>query len=128
MRAPAFETLTDSQWIRVFTRAHGSREAPLLAHSASELVLDARPAPLRLDAASIDSLWERRTASGRGALIGGLVGGVVGVLIATQAVEEGETAPADYVGLLGVGGAVGGGLLGALIGRAVPRWHRVYPP
>ena len=48
------------------------------------------------------------------------MGAGVGVLVATQAVEKGETAPADYIGLFAVGGALGGGLLGALVGRAFP--------
>jgi hypothetical protein len=60
-------------------------------------------------------------------LFGGLVGAGVGILVATQAVEKGETAPADYVGLFAIGGAVGGGLLGALVGRAFPKWHRLFP-
>lgn len=123
---PAFESLSDSQWIRLSRPEHGRREARLLRHSATELVLDVGQSPLRIAAASIDTLWERRTASKTGALIGSLLGAGAGILVATQAVEKGETAPVDYVGLFAVGGAVAGGLLGALVGRAIPKWHRVY--
>lgn len=120
-----FEVLSDSQWIRVSSTGHARREARLLEHSATEIVLDL-DRPLRIPVTSIDTLWDRRTASKTGALVGGLLGAGIGVLVATQAVEKGETPPADYVGVFAIGGAVGGGLLGALVGRAFPKWHRLY--
>jgi hypothetical protein len=123
---PMFEVLSDSQWIRVSSTGHARREARLLEHSATEIVLDLEPRPLRIPVTGIDTLWERRTASKTGALVGGLLGAGIGVLVATQAVEKGETPPADYVGVFAIGGAVGGGLLGALVGRAFPKWHRLY--
>ena len=121
-----FEVLSDSQWIRVSSTGHARREARLLEYSATEIVLDLEPRPLRIPVTGIDTLWERRTASKTGALVGGLLGAGIGVLVATQAVEKGETPPADYVGVFAIGGAVGGGLLGALVGRAFPKWHRLY--
>jgi hypothetical protein len=123
---PLFEVLRDNQWIRVSSTGQARREARLLEHSTTEVVLDLEPHPLRIPATSIDTLWERRTASKTGALVGGLVGAGVGILVATKAVEKGETAPAGYIGLFAIGGAVGGGLLGALVGRAFPKWHRLY--
>ena len=120
-----FEVLSDSQWIRVSGARHPRHEARLLEHSATEIVLDL-DRPLRIPVTSIDTLWDRRTASKTGALVGGLLGAGIGVLVATQAVEKGETPPADYVGVFAIGGAVGGGLLGALVGRAFPKWHRLY--
>ena len=121
-----FEALSDSQWVRVSSTGHVRREAMLLEHSAAEIVLDLESRSLRIPATSIDTLWERRTASKTGAWVGGLVGPGVGILVATQAVEKGETPSADYIGLFAIGGAVGGGLLGALVGRAFPKWHRLY--
>jgi hypothetical protein len=120
-----FEVLSDSQWIRVSRTGHARREARLLEHSAIEIVLDL-DRPLRIPITSIDTLWDRRTASKTGALVGGLLGAGIGVLVATQAVEKGETPPADWIGLFAIGGTVGGGLLGALVGRAFPKWHRLY--
>ena len=120
------EALSDSQWIRVSSTGHARREARLLEYSATEIVLDLEPRPLRIPVTGIDTLWERRTASKTGALVGGLLGAGIGVLVATQAVEKGETPPADYVGVFAIGGAVGGGLLGALVGLAFPKWHRLY--
>jgi hypothetical protein len=121
-----FEVLSDSQWIRVSRTGHARREARLLEHSATEIVLDL-DRPLRIPITSIDTLWDRRTASKTGALVGGLLGAGIGVLVATQAVEKGETPPADWIGLIAIGGTGGGGLLGALVGRAFPKWHRLYP-
>jgi hypothetical protein len=123
---PLLEVLSDSQWIRVSSTGQARREARLLEHSTTEVVLDLEPQPLRIPVTSIDTLWERRTASKTGAWVGGLVGAGVGILVATQAVEKGETPPADYIGLFAIGGAVGGGLLGALVGRAFPKWQRLY--
>jgi hypothetical protein len=120
-----FEVLSDSQWIRVSRTGHARREARLLEHSATEIVLDL-DRPLRIPVTNIDTLWDRRTASKTGALVGGLLGAGIGVLVATQAVEKGETPPADWIGLFAIGGTVGGGLLGALVGRAFPKWHRRY--
>jgi hypothetical protein len=120
-----FEVLSDSQWIRVSRTGHARREARLLEHSATEIVLDL-DRPLRIPVTSIDTLWDRRTASKTGALVGGLLGAGIGVLVATQAVEKGETPPAAWIGLFAIGGTVGGGLLGALVGRAFPKWHRLY--
>jgi hypothetical protein len=116
-----FQELSDSQWVRVSGNGHARREARLLEHSSTEIVLDLER-PLRIPATSIDTLWERRSASKTGAWVGGLLGAGIGLLVATQAVEKGETPSADYVGLF----AVGGGLLGALVGRAFPKWHRLY--
>jgi hypothetical protein len=124
-RSSMFQELSDSQWVRISGNGHARREAKLLEHSATEILLNLER-PLRIPATSIDTLWERRTASKTGAWVGGLVGAGVGILVATQAVEKGETPPADYIGLFAIGGAVGGGLLGALVGRAFPKWHRLY--
>jgi hypothetical protein len=126
-RQAALQALSDSQWIRLTSASFGRREGQLLAHSATELVLALEPEPLRIPATRIDTLWAKGTASKSGAIVGGLLGAGVGVLVATQAVEKGETPGADWVLAIGGGGAVSGGLLGALIGSAFPRWQRRYP-
>ena len=125
VQPPRFEVLRDSQWIRVSSTGQSPREGRLLEHSTTEIVLDLERSQ-RIPISSIDTLWERRTASKTAAVIGGLLGAGVGILVATQAAEKGESPPADYIGLFSIGGAVGGGLLGALVGRAFPRWHRLY--
>ncbi len=126
-RQQVFQTLEDSQWIRLAGPGLGRREGRVLQHSPTEIVLSPEPQSLRVPATRIDTLWIKGTSSKSGALVGGLLGAAAGVLFATQAVEEGETPGADWVLAIGGGGAVAGGLLGALVGLAIPRWHRQYP-
>jgi hypothetical protein len=126
-RHQVFQTLEDSQWVRLAGPGLGRREGRVLQHSPTEIVLSPQPQSLRVPATSIDTLWTKGTSSKTGALVGGLLGAGLGVLFATQTVEEGETAGADWVLAIGGGGAVAGGLLGALIGSAFPRWQRRYP-
>jgi hypothetical protein len=126
-RQQEFQTLEDSQWIRLAGPGLGRREGRVLQHTPTEIVLSPEQQSLRIPATSIDTLWTKGTSSKSGALVGGLLGAAAGVLLATQAVEEGETAGADWLLAIGGGGAVGGGLLGALVGLAIPRWHRQYP-
>jgi hypothetical protein len=45
---PLFEVLSDSQWIRVSSTGQAPREARLLEHSTTEVVLDLEPHPLRI--------------------------------------------------------------------------------
>jgi hypothetical protein len=126
-RERVFQTLEDSQWVRLAGSSLGRREGRVLQHSPTEIVLSPEPQPLRIPATSIDTLWTKGTSSKTGALVGGLLGAGVGVLFATQAVEEGETPGADWVLAIGGGGPVAGGLLGAVVGLAFPRWHRQFP-
>jgi hypothetical protein len=126
-RQQVFQSLEDSQWVRLVGSGLSRREGRVLEISPTELVLSPEPQPLRVLATSIDTLWTRGTSSKTGALVGGLLGAGLGVLFATQAVEEGETAGADWLLAIGGGGAVAGGLLGALVGLAIPRWDRQYP-
>ena len=85
----------------------------------------------------VEELWSRKTAGGRGALIGAALGGVfVGAIASalTDAVEstfcqpfecEKESGSTVASGII-IGG-VGGGLAGFLIGRTIKRWERRFP-
>ena len=126
-RQQVFQSLEDSQWVRLAGPGLGRREGRVLQHSPTEIVLSPEPQPLRVPATSIDTLWTRGTSSKTGALVGGLLGAGLGVLFAAEAVEEGETAGADWFLAIGGGGAVAGGLLCALVGLAIPRCDRQYP-
>jgi hypothetical protein len=127
-RQAAVQTLSDSEWVRLSSPTFGRLEGRILEHTAAELVLGTGPQPMRIPATSIDTLWTRARPSRTGAIVGALAGTVIGVLIATGTVERGESPGTDYLLVFGVGGAVGGGLLGALVGKAFPSWHRRYPP
>ena len=128
-RQHVFQTLEDSQWVRLASSSLGRREGRVVEVSPTELVLSPEPQPLRVPATSIDTLWTR----GHSAVHGGIVGGaLLGVLGAVVGASIGERSADDYnpgftALILGGGGAVGGALLGAVVGLAIPRWHRRYP-
>jgi hypothetical protein len=126
-REEALQALNDIDWVRLAGGTFGRLEGTVLAHTATDLVLNVEAQPSRIPATSIDTLWARGKATKTSALVGGLLGAGIGILVATQTVEEGETPGADWLGAFGVGGALVGGSLGALIGSAFPRWDRRYP-
>ena len=67
-----------------------------------------------------------RTGALLGALAGGGAGGAfMGLLALVAGGSDGEKATLVGIGLLG--GATAGGLLGGVVGAAVPRWVRAYP-
>lgn len=107
-RQEVFQSLTDSQWVRL---------------SGSGLV------PLRVSATSIDTVWTRGHSALLGGVVGGLFLGVLGAVVGGTAGEPGgdDYNPGAWALILGGGGLVGGGILGAVIGAAIPKWHRQFP-
>jgi hypothetical protein len=101
----------------------------VLEVSPTELVLSPEPQPLRVPATSIDTLWVRKHSAVRGGIIGGVLLGVFGAVVGASIGERGDDDynPGFTALVLGGGGALGGGLLGALVGLAIPRWDRQYP-
>jgi len=98
--------------------------------------IDSTPRALRfaddqlVPVTAIDTLWLRRRATGRGAIIGGIVGGAASfgfLTIVCRAIFEGECDAWGTVIGLTVVGAGGGVLLGAGIGSLIPRWQRIDP-
>lgn len=126
LRDSAFESLHHSQWVRLSSSESGRQEGRLLERSAGEFILSPRLAPVRIPATTIDTLWTR----GHSTMTGGLLGAVLGLGAgAVLAASFGE-ADVDRTALWGVslgGGTVAGGLVGLLIGAAVPRWHLRFP-
>ena len=125
---PAFETLKDSQWVRVASSELGRREGRLLQRRPTELILSsgAGPEPLRVPAAAIDTLWTRGHSTKTGAIVGALLGAGIGALAAAS-VEVYDTDPAAVWGVSVGGGTVVGGLVGILLGASMPRWERRFP-
>ena len=128
-RQEVFESLEDSQWVRLAGPGLSRREGRVLEVSPTELVLSPEPQPLRVPATSIDTLWVRKHSAVRGGIIGGLLLGAVGAIVGASIGEEGgdDYNPGFGALVLGGGGLVGGGLLGALVGSGIPRWHRRHP-
>jgi hypothetical protein len=124
-------TLRPGQTVRVWL-ADGQRfEARLVAVDSNPRVLRfVEPHPV-VPITAINSLWLRRRATGRGALIGGIVVGGLSFAFLTvvcNAFSEGNGCQSwgAVVGLTLVGGGVGA-LLGAGIGSLFPRWQRLDP-
>ena len=86
--------------------------------------------------AAIDAIWVRGRATWKGAKIGGIVGGaagtILGILVAVDcakgvvSVGGGSGGCPLAIPVLGVVGAAAGGLVGAGLGTAFPKWHRRY--
>jgi hypothetical protein len=129
-RQNAFESLADSQWVRLAVPDVGRREGQLLERSAELVVLSAETEPLRVPATTIDTLWTRGNAGKTGAIVGAVILGTLGAAlgaVACPAMEE--NCPGTAVNMLLVGGVglAGGAVLGGVTGVAIPKWHRRYP-
>lgn len=90
--------------------------------------------PMAVPADSIDGLWTRGSAAGKGALIGAVVGGAagLGLGLASESADESEFFSGANNGqsepLLGlIAGAMGGMVLGTLFGAPFRSWHRKHP-
>jgi hypothetical protein len=77
-------------------------------------------------AVSIDTLWTRGRSTKTGLIVGALLGAGIGAVAAASLGEGDIDRQALWAVSLG-GGTVGGGLVGMLIGAAVPRWKRQFP-
>ena len=126
VRQSVFETLNDSQWVRLVSSELGLRQGRLLQRSPTELILSPEPQPIRIPSATIDTLWTRGYSTKAGAIVGALLGAGIGVLAATSLGESDTDRTALWAVSLG-GGTVAGGLVGMLIGAALPRWNRRFP-
>jgi hypothetical protein len=142
-RQAAFESLADSQWVRLkVSHVAGRYEGRLLQRGPDHLVLSAEPEPVRVAgqvlpakpetvrvaATTIDTLWVKRGSAGRGAGIGALVGLVGGGIAGAVACADCEDTPpsASLVGGAALGAALGA-LVGAGIGAISKHWVRQYP-
>ncbi len=127
----AFESLADSQWIRVkVPDVAGRYEGRILQRGPDHLVLSAEPEPLRVVATTIDTLWTRGNAGVTGAIVGGLVLGTLGAALGAGAAAEStehDVTTGEAMLFVGGIGLAGGAVLGGLIGLATHKWHRRYP-
>lgn len=95
--------------------------------------LPARAVRVPVDA--MERMWVEVGSSGRGAVLGTIVGGVLGAvggyLVDTESCDrqEGDCIYSgfDAAAVTGLGGALAGAGLGALVGRAFPRWRIWFP-
>lgn len=104
----------------------------LLALAGGTATLQSADATVSVPLAGVDSIWVRGRATKTGAIVGASVGAIgtavfVGWLAAGLCEVDCEGAGARGA-LVGFGlGAVGGGLVGAAIGAAIPKWRLRFP-
>jgi hypothetical protein len=120
------EALPARQMVRLTAPGLGRRHGLILEQDTAELVFTNGREPLRVPAVSIDTLWTRGRSTGVGALVGAILGAGLGVLAGSELGEENAGSARNVLGMVGIG-AVGGGLLGAVIGTPIPRWKRRFP-
>jgi hypothetical protein len=130
--AAALARLSPRNTIRVHRIADGRIEGSFTRASATTLVLAGTPEPMESPLATLDSLWVRGNSAKTGAIIGGISLAVAGAALGAFANEvacqdEGGDPCPEAIPVLGLAGAATGGLLGALIGLAIPRWHLRVP-
>jgi hypothetical protein len=142
-RQAAFESLADSQWVRLkVSHVAGRYEGRLLQRGPDHLVLSAepdpvrvagqvlpaKPEPVRVAATTFDTLWVKRGSAGRGAGFGALVGLVGGGIAGAVACADCQDTPpsASLVGGAAIGAALGA-VVGAGIGAISKHWVRQYP-
>jgi len=95
--------------------------------------LPARAVRVPVDA--MDRMWVEVGSSGRGAVLGAITGGALGALggyLADTASCDRQEGSCIYSGfdaaaVTGLGGALAGAALGALVGKAFPRWRVWFP-
>jgi hypothetical protein len=126
----ALARLGAGQRVRIVGSEVGFVDGSVVSSSMSLVTLRLDSSTVTVPTPRIDSLWVKHgTHAGTGALIGAIVGGVVVGAAFSNICERGEvcdnqTAATAFGALAG---AVPGGLLGALIGLAVPKWKLEVP-
>ena len=121
--------------VRLKAQDLGTVEATFLRSSDGKLIIEKDQTDTTISMESIETIWVRRSAVGKGAMVGAIVFGVLGfgsglLLDALcKGFDESEepTGCPESIALGGVAGATGGALLGATIGAASRRWHQIYP-
>jgi hypothetical protein len=121
--------------IMVEVRNLGRLQGQLLAAQNDSLFISIGQSRSGIPHAAIQALWTRGRATKTGAIVGGTLGAIgvgayVSVLCAFGLSEDGVSGNEDQVWgcalVGGIAGAAGGGLLGGVIGAAIPKWHHRY--
>lgn len=133
-QTPRLLELPPGTRLRVHRAGDGVIDGRLSRATAHEVWLQAEPnsgEPLAISLTTVTSVEMRARSTRRGAQILGVAGAVFGGLAGAVLSDLCDTGTCDGRGkaiftVAAVGGA-SGGLLGAIIGAAIPRWERVWP-
>jgi hypothetical protein len=120
---------------RVRLLLHGDRrlEGTVRSLEGARLLLEVGGSGDAVPLTAIESVWKRGHAAGTGALVGGAIGlvagAVYGALLGDFACSEtpDNNCALGAGALLGLVGGAGGAGVGALVGLAIPVWHRRWP-
>lgn len=120
--------LKPDRFVRIQLPDLGRIQGKVGFRTGSEMVLQMEDEKRTVSLSSVDTLWVRGRRTKTGAIIGGLVGIGGGIFLGALANALCEY---DCGGNVVVAGALfgmaTGGITGAVIGAAIPRWRRVFP-
>ncbi|HUF35412.1 MAG TPA: hypothetical protein VMN37_05645 [Gemmatimonadales bacterium] len=125
--ASALSQMRANAALRAFAGGDGLHTGTLDGRTAQDLLLREDSALRQVPLRAIDTLWVRRSATGRSALIGGILGLAVGGILGAAYPVESDGNEAAMVGIGAGGGAALGALVGAVAGSISRQWVRVYP-
>jgi hypothetical protein len=121
--------------LRIALRPRGHIEGAFLRSTSGVVRLRSLDHAVDVAVARIDSLWSKRSRTGRGAIVGGAIGAVTGVMITWRVSNalcdstSGGCDPAPthtWLLMIGGGGLVGSGI-GLVLGAKSSRWELEFP-
>lgn len=129
LRVLSLRSMQVGRTVRVVGREIGTLTGALLEVREGTLWLQHQPANRMVPIAGIDSMWVKGGGhAAAGALVGGLIGSVVGLAVVSgKQCQLGDTSCLTGSYLESAGIALGGMLVGALIGSGTKNWQRRYP-
>jgi hypothetical protein len=131
-RSFEFQSLDIEQLIKLRTINHGIHIGRVTGFSGDSLFLRPERGSDAVELAAIEQLWVRRTATKKGAVIGGVTGAILGALsfaFMSYAVCDAASCSVDLrvTGIGVVAGGVFGSITGAVFGAMFGQWHSKYP-
>ena len=104
----------------------GLASGRLITVTGDTLLVKVGPGEHRFPAQAIDSLWVGRRSTGRGAAVGGVVGATAAGIYGAVQCHEAEVWPALCAAVGAPLGALGGVVIGGLVGHRFVRWRLRY--
>jgi hypothetical protein len=134
-RSHAIASLKPDSQIQLYTENLGRIEGRFLMSRGDTLFLLTTQRQMNIPIESVDELRVRGSAAKVGAIAGGIVAGlgglysgltIAGLCGIGDPYGESDDSCLSAIPIFTLGGAAVGGLLGAAVGSAVPKWHLLY--